>query len=409
MSFLVAIAGLAFLVLIHEAGHFFVALAVGMRPRKFYIFFPPPLVKTVRNGIEYGIGTIPLGGYVKIPGMHRPAPRDVEAHLGPALEEAPWLRGAVARLQTELEQEDLAGAREACAELRTGVETADLTPTARKAAERGITDVEDGVSPDAYWRAPAWKRIAVIFAGPGTNLAFAIVALAIVAMLGLETPTRSVARVDPSSPAAAAGLRAGDEIVAVDDKEMDGFTDIRSEIQARDGTPVTLTVRQGSRRRTVGPIRPRYDRSLRRFIIGYTPAIVERDYAPGPAFSYALRTTGELTVLTGKALGRLFTGSGRKDISGVVGVTQASSQAAKSGFKEYLGILAFISLSLALLNLLPLLPLDGGHIAFSIVERLRRRPVPREAYERFSAVGIAFVVLLMFIGLSNDIERIHGG
>ena len=77
MNIAVAIAGLAFLILIHEAGHFFTALAVRMRPRRFYIFFPPALVKVRRKGIEYGIGAIPLGGYVKIPGMHRPAPTDV--------------------------------------------------------------------------------------------------------------------------------------------------------------------------------------------------------------------------------------------------------------------------------------------------------------------------------------------
>jgi regulator of sigma E protease len=79
VNIFVAIVGLAFLILIHELGHFLVALAVRMRPRRFYVFFPPPLVKRVRNGIEYGIGTIPLGGYVKIPGMHKPAARDLEA------------------------------------------------------------------------------------------------------------------------------------------------------------------------------------------------------------------------------------------------------------------------------------------------------------------------------------------
>ena len=81
MSFVIAILGLAFLILIHEAGHFFAARAVGMRPRKFYIGFPPPLVKRVRGGVEYGIGAIPLGGYVKIPGMHRPGPGDLRSSL----------------------------------------------------------------------------------------------------------------------------------------------------------------------------------------------------------------------------------------------------------------------------------------------------------------------------------------
>ena len=78
MSIFVAILGLAVLILLHEAGHFFVARAVGMNPRRFYLGFPPALVKVTRKGIEYGIGAIPLGGYVKIPGMHRPAPSDLE-------------------------------------------------------------------------------------------------------------------------------------------------------------------------------------------------------------------------------------------------------------------------------------------------------------------------------------------
>src|SRR5262245_18853765 len=93
MSIGVAILALAVLVLVHEAGHFFAARAVGMRPRKFYLGFGPPLVKTVRNGVEYGIAALPLGGYVKIPGMHRPSavefgrtlPPDEQARLGPEL------------------------------------------------------------------------------------------------------------------------------------------------------------------------------------------------------------------------------------------------------------------------------------------------------------------------------------
>jgi regulator of sigma E protease len=89
MNIFVSILGLAFLILIHEAGHFFTALAVGMRPRKFYIGFPPALVKVRRRDIEYGIGTIPLGGYVKIPGMHRPAARDLDFRLQRAISARP--------------------------------------------------------------------------------------------------------------------------------------------------------------------------------------------------------------------------------------------------------------------------------------------------------------------------------
>src|SRR5205807_9732067 len=103
MSTLVAILGLGFLILIHEAGHFFTARAVGMSPRRFYLGFPPALVKWDRKGIEYGLGSIPLGGYVKIPGMHRPAPSDLDVQLGPPLREQPQLVGPAARAKRPLE------------------------------------------------------------------------------------------------------------------------------------------------------------------------------------------------------------------------------------------------------------------------------------------------------------------
>src|SRR3989440_6448919 len=113
MSITIAILGLAMLILLHEAGHFFVARAVGMNPRRFYIGFPPALVKVRRKGIEYGIGAIPLGGYVKIPGMHRPAPSDLDVRLGPALEEDPRLFPKVARIKRALEANDLEATRNA--------------------------------------------------------------------------------------------------------------------------------------------------------------------------------------------------------------------------------------------------------------------------------------------------------
>src|SRR5438477_2784242 len=117
MSILIAIVGLGFLVMIHEAGHFFTARAVGMRPRRFYVGFPPALAKTTRNGIEYGVGAIPLGGYVKIPGMHRPAPGDVDMYFGRALERSPELVGPVQRLKRALADENEESAEAALNEL----------------------------------------------------------------------------------------------------------------------------------------------------------------------------------------------------------------------------------------------------------------------------------------------------
>ena len=169
MSILIAILGLAFLILLHEAGHFFVARAVGMSPRRFYLGFPPALVKVKRKGIEYGIGAIPLGGYVKIPGMHRPAPSDLDALLGPAMNEDSTLFPKVARVKRSLEQGDLTGAREGLPELERALEEANLSKGAERMARRGFNELRDGLADDAYWRQRTSKRVAVIFAGPGSE------------------------------------------------------------------------------------------------------------------------------------------------------------------------------------------------------------------------------------------------
>src|SRR5256714_6645285 len=113
MSITIAILGLAFLILLHEAGHFVGARAVGMSPRRFSLGFRPALVKVRRKGIEYGIGAIPLGGYVKIPGMHRPAPSDLDVLFGPATQEQPQIFPKVARVKRALEAWDVDAARDA--------------------------------------------------------------------------------------------------------------------------------------------------------------------------------------------------------------------------------------------------------------------------------------------------------
>ena len=180
MTWLVVIGGLVLLVFLHELGHFSVALAVGMRPRSFYIGFPPALVKVRRKGIEYGIGTIPLGGLVRIPGMHRPAARDLRASTEPAVREQPGLAPAVGAVRRALEAEDYDAARQAYSELEREVGAAHLSPGARRSAERALRDVEEGTAPDAYWRAATWKRVAVIAAGPLANVLIAYLILFVV-------------------------------------------------------------------------------------------------------------------------------------------------------------------------------------------------------------------------------------
>ena len=236
MNFVVAVLGLAGLILIHEAGHFFVARAVGMSPRKFYLGFPPALVKRVRNGIEYGVGTIPLGGYVKIPGMHRPAAGDVDDYFGPVLRELPGLRGPLAEVEHALSAEDFAAARVALLAVERMVAGVDLSPAAAKAADRGLTEIADGCADDAYWRARTWKRVAVILAGPGSNFLVALALFWVVFLVSLGPATNRIQRVDQTvrsgaadqrSPAAAVGLRSGDVVVRVNGEPISQGQELR--------------------------------------------------------------------------------------------------------------------------------------------------------------------------------------
>jgi regulator of sigma E protease len=396
----VAILGLSLLVLVHEAGHFFTARAVGMSPRRFYIGFPPAIVKVKRQGIEYGLGAIPLGGYVKIPGMHRPAPSDLDSFFGPARDEAPELHGPIEHVKRKLEEGDMEGARSELAALEEALGRVELSRVARGGAEKGLAELRDGLGSDAYWRQRTWKKVSVIFAGPGTNLLFAIVLFAALFVIGsggyrlgfsMETDTPVVHDVRSDHPAAQIGLQPGDRILAINGHAVQTVGDVPALIEKSKGGPVTLVIRRNGETVRLGPARPKREARL----------------SPPRAAWESVRLTGVITKEIGASLSRLVRGN-RKEVSSPVGIVEGSSEALSHGVQTYLWVLGLLSLSLALLNLLPLLPLDGGHIVFSIVEGIRGRAVGREVYERVSAIGIALVLLLFFIGLSNDIGNLGG-
>ena len=397
MSVFVAILGLAFLILIHEAGHFFTAIGVGMRPRKFYIGFPPPLVRVHRRGIEYGIGTIPLGGYVKIPGMHRPAARDLDFRLHHAISRDPGLVKPLEAAKRPLLRGDYDEARVALEDLEAAMREANQPTDV-------LADVRDSLSPDAYWRQRAWKKVLVIFAGPGANLLFAVLVFTVLFMLAGGKATTTVDDVLSDTPAAHMGLKAGDEILEIDGRPVQAG-DISHVISHSQGQPITLLVSRDGQIVKLGPNRPQKTEGV--FRLGF--ALRGSGLGAPAAAKESVRATAIISREIVTSLGNLVHRQGRKDISSPVGIVEGSSNAVNQGLQSYLWVLGLISLSLALLNLLPLLPLDGGHIFFSLIEAVRGRAVAREVYERVSAIGIALVLMLFLIGLSNDVGRIGGG
>jgi regulator of sigma E protease len=398
LSFFIALLGLGLLILVHEAGHFSASLAVGLRPRRFYVGFPPPLVRVKRGGIEYGIGMIPLGGFVSIPGMHRPAPFDADRRFGRAVDEAPVLAGPVERLKHALAGEDLVVAVAALDEVESAAHDVMLSPAAKSSSDKGLVELRDALGPDAYWKAPTWKRLVAIGAGPAANIVLAIVLFTFLFMTSVGKLTPTVDAILPDTPAAKVGLQPGDRVVAIGGRPVEA-ADIPDRISGSEGRPLRVTVIRKGEQLVLGPARPaRVEGTYR---LGF--ALRGEGLGPVEAFGRSLEVTGLVTKEIVLALGRLVTGEGRENVSSPIGITRASSDAVEEGAEDYLRVLALISLSLALLNLLPLLPLDGGHILFSLIEGARGRFLKREIYERVSIVGLAVVMLLFFVGISNDI------
>ncbi len=353
MSWLLAFLGFAALVVLHELGHFTVAKAVGMRVERFSLFFPPTLAKKKVGETEYAIGAVPAGGYVKITGMN---------------------------------------------------------PDER---------LPDEVRTRAYYAQPVWKRIVVIVAGPAVNLVLAfLLLLAFFWLIGPQTASREVDTVERGFPAAGA-LKPGDQILAVDGRRGEPAELSRviashrcpsrpPRAGCRASEPVSLVVRRGERTLRL-ELRPVYDAQTRRNRLGFS-------YAPGPRDPLSLGRAVEITAdrfwFVAKATAtlpvRVFDPERRREITGVVGSYEVTRQTIIADPADVVVILAIISLSLAIVNLFPFLPLDGGHIFWAVVEKIRRQPVPFSVMERAGVVGFMLVIGLFLIGLSNDINRLAG-
>jgi regulator of sigma E protease len=357
MSWLFVFVGLCSLIILHEAGHFFAAKATGMRVERFFLFFGPTIFSFKRGETEYGIKSIPLGGYVKISGMNP------EEELPPE------------------------------------------------------------VVHRAYYHQPVWKRIVVIGAGPTVNIALALIILFFVALTSATGDTQTVHEVIPKTPASSV-LKPGDEVLAVDGsryRNLDSterVTRFREEIAlhrcagkqidgCRATTPVELTIRRNGKTESVS-VRPEYRASEGQTLIGFSFGTAPVDLSPGEAVD---RSTGFAWLVAHETLTRfakIFNSEQRKEISGIVGVSDVGHQVVGVSLVAALTFLALISLSLGLINLFPFLPLDGGHIFWSLIEKLRGKPVSLQVMERASVIGILLVGMLFFIGLSNDIGRLTG-
>jgi regulator of sigma E protease len=436
MPFLEIIGALIALVVLHELGHFLAARAVGVRATKFYIFFPPALLKRTIGDVEYGIGAIPAGGFVKLPGMFEPDPGDVAERVRLELDDVqPFVRDGDVRLQLDAGRRAVAHADgpdalvEPLNELRASLldvheelpgDALEARATVRSATDR-IASVLDDLHPRAYWRAALWRRMTVIFAGPLANVIIAFVVL--VGFYGAWVPRYDITKpfhlsaVEANGPAKMAGVSTKDQIIGwngpIVGQDVDTLND---RIEHGRGKPVTLTWRDRHgtvTSRTIFPAHvngedtPRIGVALPRSQDVQVEVAGRTGVAWPRAAHFALLEMRDITWGSVSSIPRVFFDSQkRKELSSVVGIVQVADDVDQAGM--LVRYVAFISMALAVMNLLPLLPLDGGHLLFGVLEAIRRRPMPRAAFERYSMIGMAFVLLLFFIGLDNDITRARG-
>lgn len=361
MSWLLVILGFSALVILHEAGHFLAAKATGMRVERFFLFFPPKLVSVRVGETEYGIGAVPLGGFVKISGMSR--------------------------------------------------------------FDQGDSNRPPDEDPRGYYKQPIWKRLVVIGAGPAVNIALAFGIFFLAFSSFAEKPSATVGRIVPGSPAAAM-LEPGDRILSIDGKAYPGLG-IESRLErfrkqiashkcagkpvdgCRATTPATLRLKRNGAVQTVS-VRPEYDSATHGTRLGFSYGYVPEDVSVGSALRRAGNSMWLVTRETTSVFGHLFESKQREQVTGIVGISDVAHELIGVGTFPSLMLFGLVSLSLGLINLLPFLPLDGGHIFWALVEKLRGRPTSLLVMERVSIVGFVLVAMLMVIGLSNDIGRLTG-
>ena len=283
-------------------------------------------------------------------------------------------------------------------------------------------DLPDDVRDRAYHAQPVWKRMVVIAAGPLMNVVIAFVLLfSYFAFIGPRDPTEASATVDAIDrdyPAAKA-LKPGDRLISVDriagppgelSAVIASHHCVGAEVEGcRAAWPAELLIERDGRRRTL-ELTPIYDPEIDRMRLGFSYANdgPREPFAAGTSFTETADRLWFLTKETVKLPARLLDAEKRKEISGVVGSYEYTRQTILDDLSDVLAILALISLSLAIVNLFPFLPLDGGHIFWAIVEGVRRRPVPFAVMERSGVIGFMLVIGLFLIGLTNDIDRLQG-
>jgi regulator of sigma E protease len=275
----------------------------------------------------------------------------------------------------------------------------------------GMNDDEEG--PESYNSKAAWRRAFIIFAGPFANILAAVLILAAIYMAGVPTGvTMEIEQVVPDSLAADVGLEAGDRIVSVDGEPVEEWEDFQGTVEERrPGDEVSFVVERGGEREEYSGTLGADPEDPERAIVGVRPVLTYTNYGPLEALWLGMERTVEIIGLFGWFISQLVTGEiGFYDsVSSPIGVVGVSSDAASQGVQSFGTLLALISINLAVINLLPILPLDGGHLFFIAAEKILGRPVSAETVNRIAAFGLALILMLFVFATYADLSKIFTG
>ena len=404
------------LILLHEGGHFVAARAFGVKVHEFMLGLPGPALtwRSRRSGVRYGVTMIPLGGYVRIAGME---PGSEDALLAAALSfvagrpdtDVDHLSDALdvdnnraSALLTTLEDY---GAAEPAPDGKSSVPLA-----VREAGEDDdafLTRVRSGVF---RGQAP-WKRVTILSMGVLTNLVTAVVILVVaLALWGVPTAIPSVKAVGAGTPAAIAGIRAGDTIASVDGVRITTWEQVRQiMLSSTAGKHVSVGIVRAGRTMTVETVL--VARAGGGAMLGVTAATINVPMPLAGAFTMSFSMIGQVFVAVGRLVDPRTFAVSIQGARSIVGISYEVANAAAEGPLAYAWMVALLSLSLGVMNILPIPPLDGGKVAAELVEGVIRRPIPRRISLALSAVGTLLLFSLIFYLMYADVMRyiVHPG
>ena len=450
MTLVYFLLAIAILVFVHEMGHFLAARSCGVQVIRFSIGFGKEVLKWTqpKTGTEWVVALVPLGGYVRMEDASfdsKPlAARSWIVFAGP-LANLIFAAVAYSFLFSADRQEPQAvlgqppvGSIAAAAGITAGDQVVavdgrlvrSFTELRWRMAQALVGEGSDQIELSLQHRSSQVREVRLNLRPGGRSESGAEVAakasyaadpaLAI-ASIGLLPLSQSVKilRIQEASAAADAGLRVGDRILQVSGEPVSQPQTMIARVQASGGRPIELTLGNansigstpsvGSERVLIRP-KPGADGVYRiGAVVGADVATVEVSDDLVTAVSRGVSRTWEMTVLTFQALGRMIVGEiSWRQISGPVTIADAAGQSAGSGLQPFIGFLALISISIAVLNLLPIPMLDGGHLLYYLWEFVRGSPLSAEVQDAGRRMGVALIILLTTVALFNDFSRLAG-